>query len=133
MRYRCTLFTQSFDSLRLAGFGTEPSFAQSQVTISVRGQSLRQAAARAYVVAVGRQRAVQLVEEGKARPEIAALEASPRAVAAGLRKTLSRIGEMYVMDNAQESWFIKVEPLPSPLPRSSARTLFLSARSPSPN
>ena len=133
MRYRCTLFTQSFDARRVTVVGSEPCWTEPFVTVTVRGRDARQAAARAYVVGVGKQRVAQLVQQGHPRPEIAALEASPRAVAAGLRRTLARLGEMYVLDNANESWFIKVEPLPSLLRRSSARQLFLSARSPSPN
>ncbi|MFQ3650580.1 MAG: hypothetical protein SNJ75_09620 [Gemmataceae bacterium] len=133
MRYRCTLFTQSFDAQRVAVVGSEPCQSEPVAAITVRGRCLRQAAARAYVVAVGRHRATLLVQQGHPRPEIAALEASPHAVAAGLRRTLSRWGEMYVLDNANEAWFIKVEPLASPLPQRSTRHRFRSAQSPSPN
>jgi len=133
MLYDCSLFPQSFDADRVAIVGSEPSWSLPAATIRVRAGSLRQAAARAYVRAVGRRRVAMLLQQGHPRPEIAALEASPRAVAAGLRRTFSRLGEIYVLENAQEAWFIKVQPLPSKQPGSSTRHRFRSAQSPSPN
>ena len=133
MLYRCSLFPQSFVADRVAVVGSEPSWSQPVATVRVRAGSLRQAAARAYVRAVGRQRVAWLLQQGHPRPEIAALEARPAAVAAGLRRTFSRRGETYVLENAQEAWFIKVEALPSALPRSSPRHRFRSSQSPSPN
>ncbi|MGL4553654.1 MAG: hypothetical protein ACRC33_21030 [Gemmataceae bacterium] len=135
MRYHCTLFTQTFSATRQTFAGTEPSFDAPVVSVTVRGDSLRLAAARAYVRCVGRERAKRLAELPHVRPEVAALDASPRAVAAGLRKTHGRIGEVFELDNANESWFIKVVPM-TPRPRRArvhSRLLYLSSLSPSPN
>jgi hypothetical protein len=133
VRYHCTLFTQTFSATRETFTGTDPSFDAPVVSVTVRGDSLRTAAARAYVRCVGRDRAKQLSQLPHVRPEVAALEASPKAVAAGLRKMMARIGEVYELDNAREAWFIKVVPVPSKPRRLRSRLLYLSSRSPSPN
>lgn len=99
MLYTCTLFTTIL--------GSEPAFDYPLACVTVRGDSLRQAAARAYVRCVGRDRVRQ---RSHLRPEISGLEASPRAIAASLRKIFSRIGELYEMTGLNQSWFVKVVP-----------------------
>jgi hypothetical protein len=101
MLYTCTLFTTIL--------GSEPAFDYPLACVTVRGDSLRQAAARAYVRCVGRDRVRQ---RSHLRPEISGLEASPRAIAASLRKIFSRIGELYEMTGLNQSWFVKVVPSP---------------------
>lgn len=135
MRYHCTIYSHAFTAANGTGHaGTDPSFDAPVASVVVGGASSRQAAARAYVRCVGRERARILAQKPTVRPEMAAQEASPRAIAASLRRTARRIGEVYELDNLNEAWFIKVEPMPAPRPvRLPSRLLLLLSRLPSPN
>lgn len=136
MRYRCTIFTHAYTTTGTEAFsGTEPSFDEPMGDAVVRADGMRHAAARAWVRLVGRERARVLAGSGESNPDAAAQQANARAIAASLRKTCKRIGEVFELDNLVESWFIKVEPAPSKPPRlrlSSSRLLRL-LRNPSPN
>jgi hypothetical protein len=142
VRYTCTIYSHDFTFGGVKGFtGTDPVFDEPFARVVVSGRSLREAAARAYVKCVGRQRADQMREQRRAPAKVVAQETSCKAIAASLRKTTRRIGECYEMDNLLQAWSIKVEPVLSNL-RSSrqpsrpclspSRLLHLSS-SPSPN
>ncbi len=131
MRYQCTIFTHSYTFG--GGVGTEPSFDDPMADVVVSGGTMREAAARAYVKCVGRDRARRLAGRVPHNQE-----ASLRAIAASLRKVSRRIGEVFELDNAVEAWLIKVEPAPATSPRLSrlrlpSRVLLHLCRNASPN
>jgi hypothetical protein len=142
MRYTCTIYTHDYTFGGGRGVGTpEPSFEAPTARVEVTGQSVREAAARAYVQCVGRERARLMRQEQHAPRKVIAQETSCKAIAASLRKTARRIGECYELDNFVVAWFIKVEPTAnlrpnSPRPRRTRLPLpllhHLSSR-PSPN
>jgi hypothetical protein len=101
-------------------------------SVVVSGSSARQAAARAYVKTVGRQRASRLRQGKKTPAAVVAQETSPKAIAAGLRKVHRRFGECFEMDNYHDVWSIQVASVPMNLPLPSLLLYHLS-RSPSPN
>lgn len=139
MRYLCTIFTHDCTfSGGKGSVGTDPAFDSPVASVIVSGLNRRDAAARAYVRCVGRQRARWLREQGMAPEEVVAQETSRRAIAASLRKIPRRIGECYEMDNLYQAWSIKVEPapahlLPSRRLRLSQRHLYQLSRSSFPN
>ncbi len=114
MRYTCTIYSHDYTFGGAKGFtGTDPVFDTPLAHVVVSGRNLREAAARAYVTCIGRERAKRLREKANAPREVIAQETSCKAIAASLRKTARRIGECYEMDNLIEGWFIKVEPASS--------------------
>jgi hypothetical protein len=116
VRYTCTIYSHDYTFGGGKGFtGTDPVFDEPLARVVVAGRSLREAAARAYVKCVGRQRAEQMREQQSAPAKVIALETSCKAIATSLRKTTRRIGECYEMDNFLAAWFIKVEPVPANL------------------
>ena len=61
MRYTCTIYNHDYTFGGDRGFlGSEPVFEAPLAHVVVSGASLREAAARAYVKCVGRQRANQM-------------------------------------------------------------------------
>jgi hypothetical protein len=139
MRYLCTIYTHDCTFAGSKTFtGTEPAFDAPVAAILVRGSTERDAAARAYIQAVGHGRARGLRKQGVVREEIIAQETSPRAIAASLRKVTRRSGVLYEMDNFADAWSIRVQPAPTTtrLPRRlrlKSRLLYHSSRFPSPN
>ena len=140
MRFLCTIYTHDFTTTGgdKGGVGTEPAFDSPLARLVVGGSSLREAAARAYVRAVGRKRARWMRQQPWSREEVASQETNRRAIAASLRKTNSRIGECYEMDHLVRCWLIKVEPAPQnrPTPRRlrlPTSTLHRLCRTPFPN
>jgi hypothetical protein len=138
MRYLCTVYTHAFTLAAKTFTGTEPALEAPVASLLVRGSSQRDAAARAYIHAVGRGRAKGLRKQGTVREEIIAQETKPGAIAASLRKVAGRSGVRYEMDNFADAWSIRVEPAPasSRLPRRlrlKSRLLFHSSHFPSPN
>jgi hypothetical protein len=113
MRYLCTIYTHDLSLTGKNGFvGTEPAFNSPLATVVVPGPEMRQAAARAYVRCVGRDRARWLRQEAKAPDEVIAQETCCRAIARSLRKVARRVGVCYEMDNLLQAWSIRVEPAP---------------------
>ncbi|MFO0842065.1 MAG: hypothetical protein U0797_06635 [Gemmataceae bacterium] len=139
MRYLCTIYTHNCTLAGARTFqGTEPAFDSPAGAILVRGSSERDAAARAYVQAVGHGRARGMRKQGVVREEIIAQETNPRAIAASLRKVTGRAGVLYEMDNFADAWSIRVQAAscsPRLLRRSrlKSRLLYRSSRFPSPN
>jgi hypothetical protein len=143
VRYLCTIYTHAYTYGGTSGFtGTEPSFDSPTAEVMVTGGSMRQAAAKAYVRCVGRRRARLLEGDGQGLPNSAAQERDPRAIAASLRRTCRRIGEVFELDHAFEAWLIKVEPVPATpaaMPKQPTRLrypvhrLLHLCRTPSPN
>ncbi len=139
MRYLCTIYAPVSSLANTTSFaGSEANFDIPSASISVRGTSLRDAAARAYVRVVGRARAKQLRQQGTVHEEVIAQETNPAAIAASLRKVVGRQGIHYQMDNLVDVWAIRVEPdtTPTQLPRRyrpQARHLYHFSRYPSPN
>lgn len=117
MRYLCTIYTHVCSLSGKQGFvGTEPAFDAPVTSVIVSGSSFREAAARAYVRCVGRQRADWLRQHAKAPEEVISQETSRKAIAASLRKVARRVGVCYEMDNFVDGWSIKVEPAPASHP-----------------
>jgi hypothetical protein len=118
MRYLCTIYTHdgAFGGNKCF-VGTEPALSSPVGSVVVSGSSLREAAARAYVRCVGRQRSEWLRQRGHAPEQVIAQETSSKAIAASLRKVGRREGVLYEMDNLSEAWSIKVEPAPANTPR----------------
>ena len=139
MLFLCTIYTHDMTTGGdKGGVATEPAFDSPLASVVVDGSSLREAAARAYVRAVGRRRARWMRQQPWSREEVASQETSRRAIAASLRKTNRRIGECYELDHLVFSWLIKVEPAPANMPklrrlRLPASTLLELGRSPFPN
>jgi hypothetical protein len=119
VRYTCTIYSHDCTIGGAKGFtGSDPVFDSPTAYVVVSGRSLRDAAARAYVKCIGRERARQMRQTLHAPREVIQQETSCKAIAASLRKTARRIGECYELDNFVEAWSIKVEPLASPCPSS---------------
>lgn len=139
MQFLCTIYTHEYTTTGdKGGVATEPAFDHPMARVVVEGSSLREAAARAYVRAVGRQRAQWMRQQPWSREEVASQETSRRAIAASLRRTNRRIGECYELDHLVRSWLIKVEFAPVNLPafrrlRLPASTLLRLGRAPFPN
>ena len=139
MLFFCTIYTHDLTTGGdKGGVATEPAFDSPLAKLVVGGSSLREAAARAYVRAVGRKRAKWMRRQPWAREEVASQETNRRAIAASLRKTNRRIGECYEMDHLVRSWLIKVELAPQNLPtprrlRIATSTLHQLCRTPFPN
>jgi hypothetical protein len=122
VRFICTIYsqTQTFAGTKSTADGDrDPDGALAKVVVS--GASQRDAAARAYVECVGRQRARLLREKHNMPRRRAAQESNRKAIAASLRKTKPQ-GSCYLLDNFVEGWLIAVEPVvpmpaSSPLPR----------------
>ena len=141
MRYLCTIYNHDYTFGGKQGFvGTEPAFDSPVGSVVVSGSSLRQAAARAYIRCVGQKRARQMRKDARAPRNVIAQETSCQAIAASLRKTAGRFGEFYELDNFLNGWLIKVEPVSSSTPATTALPQrlrlplpFLFHRSPSPN
>jgi len=106
MRYLCTIYNRDF------AFGGPKSVLVG--TATVRGRNLREAAARAYVYCVGHKRARILREQIKAPRAAVAGETDVQAIAVSLRKTSTRFGNRYLLDNMVEGWDIHDEPATSP-------------------
>jgi hypothetical protein len=142
VRYTCTIYGHDYTFGGDKGFtGTEPVFDEPVARVVVSGRGLREAAARAYVKCVGRQRAEQMRRQRRAPGNVITQETSCQAIAASLRRTTGRLGECFEMDNFVQGWFIKVEPVlsnsrssrrPSHLRLRTSCLLHLSS-SPSPN
>ena len=139
MRYLCTIFSDgTFGGGSADRPGDGPTLSVVATRIGVSGRSLREAAARAYIRCVGRQRARLMRVKRKAPRRLAAQETNVRAIAASLRLTSGRHGTCYQLDNLVEVWYITVEPVPTPAhpsrpPRSARSHLLRLLRSPSPN
>jgi hypothetical protein len=136
VRYLCTIYTREYTFGGKTTFGTEPSFESPWARVEVTGQGHREAAARAYVQCVGKQRARLMRRKLGAPSHIVAQETNRKAIAASLRKVTSRIGECFEMDNFVDAWLIKVQPVNAELPRPrrlSLPVLLHLSRSPSPN
>ncbi|MFO0880319.1 MAG: hypothetical protein U0840_23490 [Gemmataceae bacterium] len=138
MRYLCTIYAHHPLTGHTTGTtSSEPTVGKPSGQGIVAGASPRQAAARAYVRFVARDRVEALRRRAFASERILALEANPRAIAPCLRKIASRLGECYQMDHLVDTWSIQVQPLPAavPLPRRSRSSSRLLRRSapPSPN
>ncbi len=124
MRFLCTIYSRD------CTFGASNSTRVGSVT--VRGNTLREAAARAYVACVGKKRAQVMREVMQAPRAQVAEQTNVRAIAVCLRKTAGRGSACYLLDNMLEAWDIHVEPTnapsrPSlPLPRPLGRRLRLS-------
>jgi hypothetical protein len=115
VRYTCTIYSHDYRFGGVQAFtGSDPVLETPLAHVEVSGRTLREAAARAYVKCVGRQRARQMRAKATAPREVIAQETSCKAIAASLRKTARRIGECYEMDNFVKGWFIKVEPVSNP-------------------
>jgi hypothetical protein len=130
MRYLCTI--RSNDGIFTTDHPAAPTSPSPVASVVVSGSSPRQAAARAYVKTVGHQRASRLRQAKKTPAAVVALETSPKAIAASLRKVHRRFGECYEMDNYHDVWSIQVESVPMNLPLPSLLLYHLS-RSPFPN
>ncbi len=117
MRYLCTIYNRDF------AFGGPNSVLVGTTTVGAR--NLREAAARAYVRCVGRKRAVVLRQELKAPRAVIAQETNVRAIAVSLRKTSTRMGDCYLLDNMVEAWDIHVEPVRSTSPQQPQRPFHL--------
>lgn len=117
MRFHCTVYTRDYTfGAGEGGTSTPPGALVGTLTVS--GATAREAAARAYVKRVGKDRARRMRDELDAPRAVVAQETNVRAIAACLRKMGSRLGNCYQYDNFVEAWFIHVEPVeaPSPLP-----------------
>jgi hypothetical protein len=139
MRHLCTIYSRDYT------FGG--GFAQRSVdgpltrvgSVRVSAPSLREAAARAYVHCVGRERARLMRVQKKAPRRLAAQEANVQAIAASLRRTSGRLGTCYQLDDVAEGWYITVEPFPAPVhsprrpPRQALSRLLGLLHSPCPN
>lgn len=138
MRYLCTIYTHDYTfGGGKGGVTTEPDFDNPMAQVVVGGNNGREAAARAYVQAVGRKRARWMRQQSWSSEEVASQETSRRAIAASLRKTNRRIGECFELDHLVRAWLIKVEPAPA-VPqlrrlRLDASTLWQFGQSPFPN
>jgi hypothetical protein len=114
MRFLCTIYSHDEQCGGVPGGpGLQPRVEAPLATVTVSGRSLREAAARAYVRGVGRTRARILRDHLKAPRAVFAQETNVKAIAAGLRRTSSGLGDCYQLDNLLEAWYIKVEPLPA--------------------
>ena len=139
MLFLCTIYTHDYTSTGdKGGVVTEPAFDSPLTALVVDGSSLREAAAGAYVRAVGRKRARWMRQQPWSREEVVSQETSRRSIAASLRKTNRRIGECFELDHLVRAWLIKVEPAPAHLPnprrlRLPASTLLRLCRTPFPN
>jgi len=139
MLFLCTIYTHDYTTGGdKGGVATEPAFDSPMAKLIVGGSNLREAAARAYVRAVGRKRARWMRQQPWSREEVASQETSRKAIAASLRKTNRRIGECYELDHLVRSWLIKVEPAPANMPtprrlRLPSSTLLHLGRAPFPN
>jgi hypothetical protein len=138
MRYLCTIYANDgtfpgTNTSPASGSPAEPTSAVASVVVT--GSSLRQAAARAYVRCVGRERARWLRQAKQAPAAVVAQETSPKAIALSLRKVHRRFGECYEMDNYHDVWSIKVEPAPMSLRqlRLTPPLLYHLSLTPSPN
>jgi hypothetical protein len=144
VRYFCTIYTHDCtlatkQGTPATGEGDPAGGPLGRVLVS--GATMREAAARAYVQCVGRERARLMQEQLAAPRRLARQETNTKAIAASLRK-MSRSGDdCYLLDNFVEGWFIHVEPVlnlpcPSSRPRKlrlpTSRLLSLS-HTPSPN
>ena len=126
MRYFCTIYTHDRTFATTQG-STDGGRGDSQTEgggepvarVLVSGVSKREAAARAYVECVGRDRA-RLLRERQTTRRVAKQQTNARAIAASLRKLNRSGGDCYLMDDLVEGWFVHVEPvvdLPRPSPR----------------
>jgi hypothetical protein len=140
VRYFCTVYTAdrtlAATQTTAAPDGDPAGAPVGRVLTS--GSSKRQAAARAYVECVGRERARLLRERFGAR--LAKQEMNANAIAASLRKTNRSGMECYLLDNYVESWYVCVEPVvDAPRPATPRRLrlphplLAHLCRTPSPN
>ncbi|MFO0930420.1 MAG: hypothetical protein U0736_25895, partial [Gemmataceae bacterium] len=126
MRFHCTLYKHEYAFDGNGGYtGTEPTYDTTVGRVRVSAATLRQAAARAYVILVGRARAERMRAEAHAPEHVIAQETSTRAIAASLRKTMRRIGEGYELDQFLHAWFIRVQAVTAPPrnPRSHAQPM----------
>lgn len=143
MRYFCTIYTHDCTPATTAtttsSDGDPAGSPLAQVLVS--GETMRDAAARAYVQCVGRERARMLQEQLRAPRKLARQETNAKAIAASLRKTKRSGGECYLLDNYAEGWYIHVEPVVN-MPGASSRLrklrlphkrLLHLSRTPSPN
>src|SRR5262249_19035368 len=87
--------------------------------VLVSGANMREAAARAYVQCVGRERSRRLREELQAPRRLARQETNYKAIAASLRKTSRSGSDCYPLDNFIEGLFIHFDPVVN-LPRPSS-------------
>lgn len=127
MRYFCTIYTHDQAAVSTQAKGGSSGGSQTATDgggmplarVLVSGATKREAAARAYVECVGRERARLLMRQQEAR-RVAKQETNARAIAASLRKINRSGDECYLMDNFIEGWYVHVEPvvdLPAPSPR----------------
>src|SRR5262249_53943656 len=79
--------------------------------VLVSGSSKRQAAARAYVECVGRERARLMREERRLPGRVVKQETNARAIAASLRKVNRSGSDCYLLDNLVQGWHVHVEPV----------------------
>ena len=148
MRFHCSVYNHDCTcGGPKGGDRSSGPWCQVQVaTVTVSGRTPREAAARAYIACVGKERAKVMRAKANAPRSVIAQETNPKAIAASLRKTARGTGPCYEMDNFVQSWSITVEPassallpsqrLPAPAPRRlrlSHRLLHHLLLSPSPN
>jgi hypothetical protein len=141
VRYFCTIYTHDCTFATKQGNSSDGDLAADAplARVLVSGSNQREAAARAYVQCVGRERARLLREQFGSR-RLAKQETNAKGIAASLRKTSRSGGECYLMDNYVEGWYIHVEPVVNMPQPASPRRLRLPAsllrhlsRTPSPN
>jgi hypothetical protein len=145
VRYFCTIYTHDCTPVTQgktdggSGSQTDGGGGTPVARVLVSGASKREAAARAYVECVGRERA-RLLRERQMPRRVAKLETNARAIAASLRKINRSGGECFLMDNLVEGWYVHVEPVVDlPRPTSPQRlrlphpSLVHLSRTPSPN
>src|SRR4051794_4212517 len=79
-----TIYAHDYPTTAGCGNGptSDPAFDTPAAAVVVAGSSEREAAARAYVRAVGKQRAAWMRQQPWSRPEVVAQEGSKRAIAA---------------------------------------------------
>jgi hypothetical protein len=111
VRFHCAIYNQDSTFGFSGGWqGGGPVSTVPMATVTVSGHTAREAAARAYVRCVGRERARRMRQKPDAPRGAIAQETNFRAIAACLRKTTSRLGECYQLDNLVEAWYITAEP-----------------------
>jgi hypothetical protein len=127
MTFVCTIYNHDYTF----GKGGEASSACMTLIAqtAIRAGSPRSAAAKVYVRCVGRRRARLLHDVFQAPPSLIQNETNWRAIAPGLMRSSSRLGDCYCFDNLVEAWYIVVTPTTLPLP---AKRLPQSSRQPLP-
>jgi hypothetical protein len=124
MRFVCTIYNHNYTcagnkpEMRTGdSTGSADGVSVVATAVAVSGRTRREAAARAYVEHVGRQRARLLRKRLDTPRSTIAQETNCAAIAASLRKLHGPMGEGYEMDHLYQAWFILVEQAPANLCR----------------